>query len=708
MKAELLEAKLELKRKRERRAKIKLETRARRYAYNMGNGRRNRKLIQAKNIPEIAEDVQRQDRVMVRRRIAALAAVLVVFAGSARAADPSDPVFRFFEEEASATTALRRSAPTDRSPLAVDVITAEEIKASGAQNVWDLLRFRVGMDVVEGRSSAGSDRAVVSIRGMPRDQVTELQVLIDGRSVYSPLVGGVLWEHLPVQIQDIERIEIVRGPNAALYGSNAGLGVINIITRKPSREFAASATGTGGNLGERRGEASVEAARGDWGARLSASDLSQGGFPKADGTGTGNDWLHEQKANLRTWVKPASNTDLEFLAGFVGEGNGENLANDPQGHGFNHFQTVHLTQSLDGGSAVEARVSRTEDDTLTSPDVNGLISDTHYWQYDAEAFHSVPWGGGRLRTTYGMAWRYAAARSNTIFGPNAGDVTNRSVRGFLHQEIAVTDSLRVLGGLSNQTDNIGGYHRDFQVATLWSPLEDESLRASYARANTMPGLLNRYANVSFPVGGGASGTAVGGQNLKPSPLTDYEAGWTGRFLDRALTAEFTGYYMYVQDHINLDAANPVPPAVYGLTYDNTNTIQLRGMEASLKWRFQPGRSVYANYTRETVTDQDGHSLYINTTPKNKFNAGFDVALAGGFRASANAGYKDVYLADSNTGTAQAVIPEFWRLDARLGWTARPGLELFVSGQNLLAPSHVEYIDGLAVPRLIQGGVTVRY
>ena len=645
---------------------------------------------------------------MVGRRSAALAALLVVLAASARADGGADPVFQFFQEEATGTTALRRSAPTDASPLAVDVVTAQEIKASGALNVWDLLRFRVGVDVIEGRSSAGADRAVVSVRGMPRDAVTELQVLIDGRSVYSPLDGGVLWDHLPVQIQDIERIEIVRGPNAALYGPNAGLGVINIITRAPSKPFAASATGLGGSLNTRLGEASVEAANSSAGARLSASDRAQDGFPKADGTGMGNDWIRMQNANFRSWINAGPGTKLELLAGVSAEGHGENLVNDPQGQSLDHFQTLHLTHAFDGGSTLEARVSRTDDDVVTSPDQNGVLSDTHYWQYDSEAFHSVPWADGRLRTAYGMQWRYSAATSNTIFGPNAGVETNRLVRGFFHQEIKVCDSLSILGGLSQETANIGGYARDYQVATLWSPVEDQSLRASYSRANTMPGLLNRYANVTFPVGGGLSGSVVGSQNLNRSPLTDYEAGWTGRFLDRALTAEFTGYYMYVMDHINMDTANPPPPSVVGLIYDNTNTIQLRGMEASLKWHFTPDRSIYANYTRETVTDQDGHSLYVNTTPKNKFNTGFDVALPQRLRLSSNAGYKDAYLADSNTGTAQDRIPAYWRLDARLGWKALPNLELFVSGQNLLAPSRREYIDGLAVPRMIEGGATLRY
>jgi outer membrane receptor for ferric coprogen and ferric-rhodotorulic acid len=118
--------------------------------------------------------------------------------------------------------------------------------------------------------------------------------------------------------------------------------------------------------------------------------------------------------------------------------------------------------------------------------------------------------------------------------------------------------------------------------------------------------------------------------------------------------------------------------------------------------------VYANYTREAVTDQDGHKLYIYTTPSDKVNLGADAALPKGLRASFNAGWKSAYVADSNTGFAREPIGQFWRLDARLGWTPCPNFELFVSGQNLAAKSRREYVDGLVVPRTVYGGATVRY
>lgn len=146
----------------------------------------------------------------------------------------------FFAHEAQTVTASRRLPPVREAPVAVRVITGEKIRTSGATNLRDLLRFHVGMDVLDGRSVDGN-RAIVSVRGFPEEFVDRLQVLVDGRSVYNVYSGGVYWEQLPVQLQDIERIEIVRGPNAALYGSNAALGVVNIITKKPSSDRSVSA-----------------------------------------------------------------------------------------------------------------------------------------------------------------------------------------------------------------------------------------------------------------------------------------------------------------------------------------------------------------------------------------------------------------------------------------------------------------------------------
>ena len=206
---------------------------------------------------------------------------------AASSALAENEAFDFFREEAQVYTASRRSEPAIRAPVSVDIVTAAEIKAYGWQSLADILRFRAGMDVIDGRSADGN-RAIVSARGFSRDFVSEMQVLIDGRSGYSPFLGGVYWKSLPVQIQDIERVEIVRGPNAALYGFNAALGVINIITRKPVSSPGGIVSARGGSRSLASGE-SAEA-----GGRLGALRVSHAfeqilGNPTPNGVGDAND-----------------------------------------------------------------------------------------------------------------------------------------------------------------------------------------------------------------------------------------------------------------------------------------------------------------------------------------------------------------------------------------------------------------------------------
>jgi len=622
-------------------------------------------------------------------------------AGAAESSDAAREAFRFFAEEGRSSTALRRVAPTQGSPVPVDVVTAEEIQASGAVNLWDLLRFRVGLDVIEGRSNQGANRAVVSVRGTPRDTTAELLVLLDGRSVYDPRSGVTLWEAIPVQLQDIERIEIVRGPNAALYGSNAGLGVINIITRRPAAPLQGQATFRGGSQRLAEGSVAGETAGERGGLRLSATSRTQGGHPtSANPWVEGHDFLRDHTGNLRGWT-PLGDGSLELLAGVSRQDFGKTFNAKPQGRLDNHFQLARFEHPTGPDSSLELRFSRSDSTADEFPVAGNRDTSSRFWQYDTEGLHTVAWGGGRLHTTYGAAWRYAASRSSYLYGRTPLQ-TNRTVRGFLHQSIQVLPTVSVMGGMNHETANAGGYHKDFQVATLWSPTEEHSFRASYSRANIKPQILHRFANFDAS----AVVHIAGNTNLSPSPLTSYEAGWRGLFHGSALTLELTGFYTEIRDHLNLDQTSG--PSAVNMQYDNTNTVIHRGLEASLRWRAGPGRSLYSNYTQVTVTDQDNHDLYLKTTPRHKVNLGFDWALPLQLRASMNAGWKDAYLADSVSGPAQNRVPAFWRLDARLSWSPSSRLELFVAGQNLEQRVRREYVDGLLVPRRIQGGATVRF
>ncbi len=126
------------------------------------------------------------------------------------------------------TSASRRTQKLSEVPSAIFVITQDDIRRSGATSIPEALRMAPGVEVAR----IGTDKWAISIRGFNGRFADKLQVLMDGRSVYNPLFAGVQWEQQDTLMEDIERIEVIRGPNAAVWGANAVNGIINIITKK--------------------------------------------------------------------------------------------------------------------------------------------------------------------------------------------------------------------------------------------------------------------------------------------------------------------------------------------------------------------------------------------------------------------------------------------------------------------------------------------
>lgn len=142
------------------------------------------------------------------------------------------------------TTASRHSQKLAEIPAAVFVITQDDIRRSGATSIPEALRMAPGVEVAR----IGTDKWAINIRGFNGRFADKLQVLMDGRSVYNPLFSGVQWEQLDTFMEDIERIEVIRGPGAALWGANAVNGVINIITKKAHDSQGTLFTAGGGSF----------------------------------------------------------------------------------------------------------------------------------------------------------------------------------------------------------------------------------------------------------------------------------------------------------------------------------------------------------------------------------------------------------------------------------------------------------------------------
>lgn len=614
-----------------------------------------------------------------------------------------DDAFEFFREEAKVYTASRRAESAWRAPVAVDVVTAEEIRAYGYASLADLLRFRAGLDVYDARSADGS-RAIISARGFTRDFTAEMQVLIDGRSVYSPFLGGVYWASLPVQMQDIERVEIVRGPNAALYGSNAALGVINIITRKPGKAPAGAVSARGGNRSLATAEA-AEAGGRAVGLRVSHSFEAAPGYPAPGGTTDANDFLHSNKLNLRVLSNPDQATELEFLGGGSWQTLGvPGYAVDTRASHAHDFLQLRAAREFDSAGSIEAVISRSEfrlgEDRFLSRRV-----DLRAYQYDAEALHRMEWAGGSAHSVVGGSWRLSGVYSDQLFSGRPAQ-QNRVVRGFTHQSVQLTDRLTAAAGFSLEDSRAGGLQPAWQGAALFSPRDDQTFRLSYARAPTMPPLFNKYGDFLL----GAT-RFIGNEDLPPQQLSSWETGWTCRALGGALKSDVTLYSMEIKDRIFSYIQSAGPPRV--TAYDNRNRASARGVELAEEYAFSSGRAVFANYTFEKIQDDKGPTDTFATdlrrgTPSHKLNVGGRALLGRGFSGTVLLGYKDAYDANSSNRGTRRPIPRSFRLDARASWTPRPGWELFLAGMDLLQPYRVESADGTASPRRFEGGVSARF
>lgn len=623
---------------------------------------------------------------------------------TAAPARAQEDAFDFFREEAQVYTASRRAETAARAPMAVDVVTAEEIRAYGYANLADILRFRAGMDVLDGRSADGN-RAIVSARGFSRDFVSEMLVLVDGRSVYSPFLGGVYWQSMPVQMQDIERVEIVRGPNAALYGSNAALGVINIITRKPGAKAAGSVSAHGG---DRRAASAAAAEAGGrlGGLRVSHSFERVLGNPAPNGVGDANDFLHSNKLSLRGLLKPDEATELEFLGGGSRQTQGiPGFVPVQRATREEDFQMVRAARSLESAGSLEAVVSRSAFVVSAAPLPAGTVSVRTY-QYDGELLHRLAWADERVNSSVGAGWRLTGAYSDQTFAGHPAQ-QNEILRGFTHHSVKLTERLTAVAGVSLEQSQVAGLQPAWQGAAIYAPRDNHSLRVSYSHAPTMPPLFNKYADYRLS----PAIRLVGNFELSPQQLSSWEAGWGHRGLDGALKSNLAVYYMEIKDRLYTFVRNPGAPLV--VSYDNRNGAEAWGAELSEEYAFSAGRAVFANYTYEKIVDDKGPTDVFRTdlrtgTPVHKFNAGARTPLGRGFAASALLGYKDAYDANSSTRGTRLGIPRSFRLDARLSWTPRPDWEVFLAGMDLLQPYRVEASDGTAVPRRFEGGVTKRF
>lgn len=601
----------------------------------------------------------------------------------ARPADPSPAqtvaLADFSLEQLSdivVTSVSRQTESLGRAAASVYVIQGAEIARSGATTLPEALRLAPNLQVA--RIDAGAH--AISARGFLSSLSNKLLVMIDGRSVYSPLFSGVFWGMQDVALEDVERIEVISGPGGTAWGTNAVNGVINIITRSAADTHGGVATLHAGAA--ERGAGARYGGQFEGGAhwRAYARGIDVDGLD-GEVAGSGSAALRRQQAGFRLdWEADAVHItvsgdvhDARQRAGGAQtrtETSAANLLGRVE-HRIDARQSVRLQAWLDHARRDQDLIGAQRIDTVD-------VEAQHLLRL---ASHSLTWGAGyrhsRDRIDNGPFLRFTPAR--------------RSLRWshlFVQDEVNLAPAVRASAGVRIEHNVYTGSEVLPNLRLAWDVDPRSMLWAALSRTVRAPSRLDRDLYVvdplqpdAFLVGGGAqvlaetARVAELGYRAQPSPALSWSATVFYTDFERLRTLERA-------------QADSVPAAAYVLA--SLGKGALRGVELWANWQVARGWRLHAGAVLQDV--DVGREPASRDSTGLSFLAGNDPRLTWTVRSAHDLGARlraDLALRYV-AGLPQAALPSYHELDARLAWQLRPDLEIALVGRNLLHPRHAEF------------------
>jgi len=624
-----------------------------------------------------------------------IAAILV--SSRARADDAMNTLSRMSLAELSnvAVTSVSKVPESLRSaPAAIFVISRADIARSGATSLPEVLRLAPNLLV----SQLTSSNYVVAARGLGgnpdlQNFANKLLILIDGRSVYSPLFSGIYNDAQDAVLEDIERIEVISGPGATLWGANAMNGVVNIITRSAYATEGGFASAAGGNQEQNSnlrygGELNDEASY-----RVYGKGFRRDAMELDDGSSAEDDWYKGQGGFRLDWQR-ASNSltvqgdayrglERQYNAGKVSISGANALTR------YNHRS---------GSSDIQLQVYFDRTSRDAPGDGVAFSLDT----YDVELQHTFTFGQ-RHRVVWGAGQRfnsYSIDNSTTLlFFPNERTLT---ISNFFGQDtFTLTDTLKLTLGLKLENYTFSDWEAQPDARLAWQATKSTMLWVAASRAIRAPtpfdhDVVERVGETDF---------LIGNSRFHTETVNTYEVGYRGD-VGSIFSISISTFFNTYDD---LRTIEPQTLTFVPLRWDNLMKGNSYGLTAWAKWQITPWWRVSPGFTvlRKSLKFNQSASRLTGVA-----QAGNDPSSHAIITSAMNLPYNLTF--DTSLRYVAALpspsLPHYYEMGARLAWRASSALELSIAGMNLLHAHHREYPSpaGEEISRAVIGEIRWRF
>ncbi len=583
-------------------------------------------------------------------------------------------------EELSALPVIsvsKSAQPLSEANASVFVITNDDIRKAGSNSLPEALRLAPNLQVarVDARNYA------ITARGFNSAFENKLLVMVDGRTVYSPLFSGVYWDAQDLVLEDLERIEVVSGPGGTMWGANAVNGVVNIVSR--------SAADTQGEL------ISVGAS-----SEESFASVRYGGSLAGEGNGHYRAYVKRARHD-DTWAESGASTDTGFgrtQAGFRMDwgkrSDGFTLQGDAYSGRLHQAGTkdIEITganilgrggwQLPNSKLSVQAYVDHTQRDQP-----NAFAQNMNTWDIEFQhelafgAFQNIVWGAG---------YRYISDRihNDEAFAFLPGNVNRSWQNIFIQDEISLLDNVSLTLGSKWEHNPYTGLESMPEVRLGWEPDATKLVWANLSRAVRSPSRIDHdlYAPTHPPVVNGVPQYAIGGGPDFMSEIVNvFEVGYRSQPVKR-VSWSITAFYGEYDRLRTLELAAPLP----GLVFKNMAEAETYGMEVwgswqpYASWRLHGGLEIQ----KIDVSLKQGSLDLSNTTGLASGDPQYSWLVRSSYDLSGS-----IELNSTLRHVAQVEgfkLPSYTAMDLQISWAVVPGLELSVVGQNLLDGDHAEF------------------